>query len=152
MRTTLAAIGAAAVTAGCLLAIALVALDAWDRHEFETLFPTVADGTSRALIEWHTSYSRIGLTAAVGGMVWATVVILPAALATRRFASGALQRLLAVAVVGVVSALAFVGFRTVHSGLPLSAFLLTGSVIGLAGLGVAVWVLPPNTSLERTRD
>ena len=153
MRPTLATIGVGAVTVGFLLAIALASLDAWQWRDFDTLSEKVESGSGVVVtIDPTTPYSRIALTSGVAGIIWATLVILPAAVAARRFASSAFMRLLAFAVVGVLSAIAFASFRTIHSGSPVSVFLLIGAAIGMLGLGVAAWVLPPNKSLERTRD
>jgi hypothetical protein len=153
VRPTLATIGVGAVTVGFLVAIALASLDAWQWRDFGPLTEKVESGPGVVVtIDPATPYSRIALTSGVGGIIWATLVILPAAVAVRRFASSAPMRLLAYAVVGVLSAIVFSSFRTVHSGSPVSVFLSIGAAIGMLGLGVVTWVLPPNKSLERTRE
>jgi hypothetical protein len=152
MLSTRGATVSVAATVIILLAIALVSLAAWQRHELETLSPGTSKGAGVVTIEPTTDYVPLVLASGVAGLLWVALVIIPTAFAARRFASGVSTHLIAAAVVGALSALAFCSFRPAHSLLPLAVFLLIGGAIGLAGLGVALRALPPNKSLERTRE
>ena len=153
MLSTRGATIAVAATVIILLAIALASLAAWQRHELEALSPSTSkDASVVVAIEPTTDYVPLVLTSGVAGLLWVALVIIPTAFAARRFSSGVSTHLIAAAVVGVLSALAFCGFRPAHSILPLAVFLSIGGAIGLAGLGVTFRALPPNNSLERTRE
>jgi hypothetical protein len=152
MPSTRGATISVAATVIILLAIALASLAAWQRHELETLFPSTSEGGVVVTIAPTTDYVPLVLTAGVAGLLWVALVILPTVFVARRFASGVSTHLVAAAVVGVLSAIAFCGFQPALSLLPLAVFLSIGGAIGLAGLGVAFRALPPNNSLERTRE
>ena len=152
MLSTRGATISVAATVIILLAIALVSLAAWQRHELKTLFPSTSEGAGVVAVEPTTDYVPLVLTSGVAGLLWVALVIIPTTFVARRFASGVSTHLIAAAVVGVLSALAFCGFRPAHSNLPLAVFLSIGGAIGLAGLGMALRALPPNKSLERTRE
>jgi hypothetical protein len=151
MLSTRGATISVAATVIILLAIALVSLAVWQRHELEALSLSASTGASVVTIERTTDYVPLVLTSGVAGLLWVALVIIPTVFAARRFASGVSTHLITAAVVGVLSALAFCSFRPAHSILPLAVFLSIGGLIGLAGLGVALRALPPNNSLERTR-
>jgi len=152
VRSTPVVILAAAATVGLLLMAAQVSLSAWDWRSMEALLPSSRSDTGMVITDGSLPVGSVALTSLAQGLIWASLVIVPGASAAKRLSSRASIRLMAVAVVVVLSSVAFCGFRTIHSFAPLAAFLMIGGVIGLAGIGVALCVMPPNKSLERTRE
>jgi hypothetical protein len=134
------------------LAISQASLSAWDRQTAEALFPEISGGAGVARPDGFITTGSVTVISLAQGLIWASLVIVPGASAAKRFSSRVSIRLIAAAAVVVLSSVAFCGFRTIHSSAPLAAFLMIGGFIGLAGIGVASLVLPPNKSFERTRE
>jgi hypothetical protein len=151
VRSTPVAILAVAMTVGILLTVALASLNAWEWHEIDAAFPRTGSDTAVVAVGSSIPLGSVALTSLLQGLIWASLVVVPGASAAKRLSPRASTRLITAAVVVVLSSVAFCGFRTIHSLAPLAVFLAIGGLIGLAGIGVALWVLPPNTSLERTR-
>jgi hypothetical protein len=61
-------------------------------------------------------------------------------------------RVVSATVVFVVSAIAFSATQYPNSLLPPELIFLVGGLLGLIGVGVMALALPPNKSLERTRE
>jgi len=135
-----------------LLTVALASLNAWEWHVVDAAFPRTGSGTGVATIDSSIPLGSVALTSLLQGLIWESLVVVPGASAAKRLSSRASTRLITASVVVVLSSVAFCGFRTIHSLAPLAVFPAIGGLIGLAGIGVALWVLPPNTSLERTRE
>ena len=89
--------------------------------------------------------------------VWSIGVVVPVLLlAARQGATPARQRAWALVAVAVVGGACVLSHQVAVGNVPGTwrgeiAFSV-GALIGLAGAAVATWLLPPNTSLERTLE
>ncbi len=159
MRRILKAISATGVTIGASLFLAHVILEWWSWHAFlETLGP---DGFGRPLVdppppgpaEAAVRYV-LGLVALClfGALLAASVVWPVTNVARRVFRQPLAGRLTAVSVIAVLSSLGFAG-QTSPSGPwhPAVVFAI-GGAIGIAAATIFTLMMPPNTSLERTRE
>ena len=157
MRYTIKALAAAAIATGVMLFLAPIALDWWDaralRESQGTENPSVVESpyalvdppppTGSAAI----AYGVLKLTAlCILGAIWAAVIVLPAILGARRLLNHPLgSRVLAFAVVGVLSAVAYASQLSPRG--PWSPILVfaVGGVMGLASAGVVDRMLPPRS-------
>ena len=157
MRPSARAILAAAVPAGVLLFVAWIGLEWWENQYFWetsgldpdlTLYdPPPATGVD-AVVERILEFVWLCFFSAM----WAAIVVVPAILVARHFLSGRWSsRLVAFGVVAATSALAFAFQWSPAGPWPEGLTLGIGGTIGLVCASIADALLPPNTSLERTR-
>jgi hypothetical protein len=131
--------------------LSLAALNAWEWHEYYAAIPATGGDARAMTMDSSELLGSVAVTSLMQGLIWASLVIVPGASAAKSSIFRSSTRVAVAAAVVVLSSLAFCAFRTIHSVAPLDVFVAIGGLIGLVGIGVALWVLPPNTSLERTR-
>jgi len=158
VRPSAKAIITGAASAGALLFTTSTILDHWSSQYFWD--SNGLDGTY-ALVDPPppTGFEAIALQAiqliwlCFLGAVWTAVVVLPIVLIARRILSYRwASRLLAVAIVGVLSALVCLTQWSPGGPWTTSLICAIGGVIGLVLVAIADRQMPPNKSLERTRE
>jgi hypothetical protein len=163
MRRTLTSIMLTGLVSGALLAAATLALEAWHWQQYSEAHALQALGATADAVVVENPYQieeESLLTYLFGFVVcsaattfWTVFVVIPTLLAARHVFSGAVaSQVVAAAVVCTVSgiAFAFMQGRTPYVS-PIIAFG-AGGAIGLLSVLLLARTLPPDTSLERTRE
>ena len=161
MRHTLTAIMVTSVVSGALLLTATLTFEGWYWQEY---FDAQALQSSRSdsdavivenpyqIDESPTTYVPMFIALCAASTFWVVFVVIPSLLASRRlFAESLASHIVAAIVVCVLSGIAFSLVQGVREFIPPIATFGAGGVIGLVSIVLVVKMLPPNTSLERTR-
>jgi hypothetical protein len=161
MHRTLIALIVTALASGALLLVATHTLDAWHWRLYYEAQAVQSSGSGagavavanpfqfeRSVVTYFLRF--IGCCAVA--TFWAVFVVLPALLASRRVFAGVLSsHILAAIVVCTLSGIAF-AFMQGHAQFfsPMITFA-AGGFIGLLSIVLLAKMLPPETSLERSR-
>jgi hypothetical protein len=162
MHRTLAALIVAALASGALLLVATVTLDAWHwrlYNEAQALQPSV-EGLVAAAAEnpyqlgrSATTYFQIFVGCCAATTFWVVFVVLPGLLAARRMFAGVLaSHIIAAIVACIVSGITFTLMQRVTPYISPMITFAAGGTIGLVSTILLAKMLPPNVSLERTRE
>jgi hypothetical protein len=161
MRRTLTAIMVTALVSGALLVVATLTFEAWYwRLYFDAQAIQSAGSASDAVIvenpyqfeESAITYFQMFIAFCAAATFWAVLVVIPSLLASRRLFAGAVAGHIIAAV--VVCGLSGVAFALMQRGTPYISPIVTfatGGAIGLVSIVLLAKILPPDTSLERTR-
>jgi hypothetical protein len=157
LRPSAKAILAASVPTGTMLFVAAVILGRWyDKYLLETsgYVPGVAIGHLPPPNQFDELIDHLFdfVWLCFLGAIWTAVVVVPAILVARHFLSGRWSsRLVSFGFLCAVSAL-FFAFRWAAGPWSQSLIFGIGGCIGLVCAAIAEMQMPPNTSLERTRE
>jgi len=99
------------------------------------------------------NYFTLFIACCAAATFWAVFVVLPSLLASRRVFTGALaSHIIAALAVCIVSGVAFALMQGVTKYISPMITFAAGGAIGLVSLLLLARMLPPNKSLERTRE
>jgi hypothetical protein len=161
MRRTLTALMVSALAGGAILLAATLTWDAWYWQHYREAQTAHSPGAAADAVVVENPYQYeqsvlryvhlfIGCCAAAS--LWSLFVVAPAILVSRRiFSRTFISHLVATA---IVSTLAGIAFSLMQQPTPYISPLVTflaGGIIGLVSILSLASLLPPNTSLERTR-
>jgi hypothetical protein len=161
MRRTLIAIIVTSLACGALLAGATVALDAWHWRLFSDVQVLLSGSAADAVAvenPYESSvnlleYLALFLACCAAATFWAVFVVIPSLLASRRVFSGVFAGVvIAAAVVCVISGVVFTALQRLTPYISPAITFAIGGAIGLFSILLLARLLPPNTSLERTRE
>ena len=162
MRHTLTAIMVTSVVSGVLLLAATLTLEGWHWQRYseaQALHSSHSD--SDAVIvenpyqidESPITFVPMFISVCAAATFWVVFVVVPSLLASRRIFAGSLaSHIVAAGVVCVLSGIAFALVQGVTDYIPPIVTFGAGGVVGLVNIVLVVKILPPNTSLERTRE
>jgi hypothetical protein len=168
MRRTVVALVITALSCGALLEVSFFALNAWKLRLYEeahaqSLARAQGEDPAQSAVrvenpyeshgESMSTYLTIFILCTAAATFWAVFVVLPILMLSRHVVSGAItSSIVAAIVVCVVSGFAYCLLGASESYMnPLITFSVGGAV-GLLSLGLLHKMLPPNKSLERSRD
>jgi hypothetical protein len=162
MSRTLIAIMVTAIAGGALLAGATVAFDAWHWKFYSEAqaLQSSASAADAVIVEnpYQSSvdlleYLALFLACCAAMTFWTVFLMIPSLLASRRIFSGVYTAVaVAAAVVAVISGVVFMALQRFTPYIPAAITFAVGGAIGLVGILLLARLLPPNTSLERTRE
>ncbi len=163
MRSTLKAVVVTGIVVGILLLAATLSLSAWQWHLYDQVQTQQPEGQAVAVARLEnpyglaytpaTKYVWLFAGCCLVATAWVSALVLPSVTAARQlFTNIVVGRVVSATVVFVVSAIAFSATQYPNSLLPPELIFLVGGLLGLIGFGVMALALPPNKSLERTRE
>jgi hypothetical protein len=168
MRRTVIALIFTALSCGALLEVSFFALNAWKarlyeqaqaqslaRAQGEDPAPTTAqvENPYESHGESMSNYLTVFVLCTAAATFWAVFVVLPTLMVSRHVISGALtSSIVAAIVVCVVSGLVYCLLGASESYMSLLIPFSVGGAVGLLGLGMLHRMLPPDKSLERSRE
>ena len=163
MRRTLTALMVTALLSGALLLVATMALDAWHWRLYnqEQALKLAASGSDSVVVENPyglpgtsvITYFGLFVACCAATSFWALFVVTPSLLVSRRVFAGALaSHIIAAAVVCIVSGITFALILRLSPYISPIVTFSAGGAIGLFSVVLLARMLPPNTSLERTRE
>jgi len=163
MHRTLKALMIAALASGALLLIATLVLDAWHWRSYQEaqalesvssgLEAVVPENPYGSLPTSAVTYLQLFVACCAAATFWVVFVVIPSLLVSRRVFTGpSAGHIVAAIVVGVVSGTVFALMQRLTPYIPPLVPFIVGGTIGLLSIVILAKMLPPNKSLERTRE
>jgi hypothetical protein len=148
---------------GALLLVATLSLEEWHWQQYyeAQALRSSSSGADAVLVDnpyqindtSMSTYFLLFVACCAAATFWSVFVVIPCLLASRRvFSSTVPSHIVAAAIVCTVSGLAFAFTQHPNEFVSPMITFSAGGIVGLVSLALLARMLPPNTSLERTRE